>query len=431
MKKVYYGRFGKIKIMKMIDIFKKYVPNPLSRETNYSDLIKKSTAVVETFRFINIIRNIIFILVLGFGLIVFVKALTFEILVLMGFGIIYSILIGFIKYLKIKKLSSIKDKTDGRQLKKILIVNEYHALFVSLVGFVVCAFSLSLIYIHFDIELWEYVIKYFGYDLWWIFIFLFVVFRCTNLILKLWRIQIIKKIDDNKNIAQISQSLSLINKKLNLINFVPIILIILLVLFLIGIPLYIVLIFFGFTVIMTVLSIIEIKRVGKIDFSTESPVEKEKFITLKPGEKIVGSVFGIMNLKRTGFAVLGVGKTEKAENSLLITDDRLIFVQFPTPGDNKIVDNMAYSDINFFWNRDEIKKSGQNKIENMSLGEIVKQYSTSGISFDEIAKLTLRKMEFSIVTKTNEEYKYLFMDTEYIEPLKEWLQTYLGERFSG
>jgi len=85
--------------------------------------------------------------------------------------------------------------------------------------------------------------------------------------------------------------------------------------------------------------------------------------------------------------------------------------------------------MNFFWNRGEIKEKGQQIIENISLEEIVKRYGIDAILFDEISNLALRKMEFSILTKTNQTYKYLFMDREYVEPLREWLRAYLKEKF--
>lgn len=68
-------------------------------------------------------------------------------------------------------------------------------------------------------------------------------------------------------------------------------------------------------------------------------------------------------------------------------------------------------------------------IGSMPLEKIIKQYGIDGISFNEIANLTLKKMEFSILTNTNQKYKYLFIDREYVEPLKQWLQTYLKGKF--
>jgi len=418
--------------MDIKNLFKKYTPNPLSSETTLPDLSKKSEVIVETFSFAGIIRNIIFLVIAGFVLSSFFKVPANVIGILIGFEILSSLLIAYVKYRKIKSLSSITPAADGRSFKKIVVTREYYALVTGIVGLITSVISVGLILLFFgqqlsDLFVQNSVIKNLNIKY---VIFFFVGFRLLDLLVKLIRYQIIKGVEENENLAQVNQSFSLINKKFELITFVPGTSVLLVALFLIGIPGYIILIFFGFVLLMVIFSIVEIKRISKVDLSIQTPAENVKNLTLIPGEKIIiGTIFGIMNLKRTGFAFLGVGKTTKPENTLMITDSRLLFVQIPIPGSNKIIDGTVYGDMNFFWNRGEIKEKGQQMIEGMSIDEIVKQYGIDAIAFDEIASLTLKKMEFYILTNTNQQYKYLFMDREYVEPLKQWLKEYLKEKF--
>lgn len=407
------------------------MPNPLSDQTTLPDLSKKSEVIVETFSFAGIIRNLIFLIIAGFVLSNFFKVPANVVGILIGFEILSSSIIAYVKYRKIKSLSLITPADGGRSFKKIAVTREYYSLVTGIVGFIASAVSVALILIFFgqqlsDLFVQNSVIKNLNIKY---VIFFFVIFRLLDLLVKLMRYQAVKGIKENENLAQVNQSLSLINKKFELIAFIPGAAVLLFALFLIGIPGYIILIFSCFVFLLVVFFVIEITRIGKVDLSIQIPAENVKNLTLIPGEKIIGAIFGILNLKRTGFSFLGVGKTTKPENTLLITDNRLIFVQIPIPGSNKIVDGAAYSDMNFFWNRGEIKEKGRQMIEKMSLEEIVKQYGIGGISFDEITSLTLKKMEFFILTNANQKYKYLFMDREYIEPLKQWLRACLKDKF--
>jgi len=413
------------------DLFKKFVPNPVDSESTLPGLIKESAVIVETFSFAGVIRNTVVLFIAGFVLTRFFQVPANVISILIGFEIFSSLLIASIRYRKIRSLSSITAAADGRSFKKIVVTREYYGLITGIVGFITSAISVGLVFTLFGQQLSNLLIqnevikdiavKY--------LILLFVVFRLFDLIGKLIRYQLIRGVKESENLAQVNQSFSLVNKRFRLIASVPGMSVALLVLFLIGIPGYAVATFSGLFVLLVVMSVIELRRIGKVDLSVQSSAENLRNFTIRPEERIVGTLFGIMNRKRTGFAFLGVGKTTRPENTLLITDSRLLFVEMPIPGNNKIVDGAVYSDMNLFWNRGEIREKGQRIVESMSLEEIAKQYGIDEVLFDEIANLKVEKMEFTILTNANQKYGYLFMDREYVEPLKQWLRTYLKGKF--
>jgi len=413
------------------DLLKKLIPNPLDSESTLPGLLKQADVAVETVSFVGIIRNIVFLAIAGFVLSNFLQVPSNVVGVLIGFEILSSLLIAYTKYRKVRSLSSITPAADGISLKRIVVTREYYSLITGIVALSTSTISVGLIFFLFGQQLsnlsiqneviQDLALKY--------LILLFVVFRVLNLIVKLIRYRLFSGVKENENIAQVNQSLSLVKKKLELVASVPGMSVTLVVLFLIGIPGYAVSIFAGIFVLRVVSSLIELRRIGKVDLSVQTSGENLRNITLRPGEKIVGTLFGIMNSQRTGYAFLGVGKTTKPENTLLVTDGRLLFVEIPIPGSNKIVDGVTYSDMNFFWNRGEIREKGQRIVESMSLEEIARQYGIVEVSFDEIANLRLEETLLTIRTNASQKHEYLFMDREYLEPLKQWLRAGLKGKF--
>jgi len=415
------------------DRFRKLVPNPLDSESSLPGLSKKSAVILETVNFARVIRNIVILVIAGFVLTRFLQVPSDVISILIGFEVFSLILIASIRYRTLRSLSSIAVAADGRNLKKIAVTREYYGLITGTVGVITSVISVGLIFFLFGQQLSNLFIqgdvirdlapKY--------LILLFAVFRSFDLIVKLIRYRLFRAVkEEEENLAQVNQSLSLVKKRLELIALVPGLSVALVVLFSIGIPGYAIAIFTGIFLLLVVSSLIELRRIGRVDLSVQPSVENLRNITIGPDERIVGSLFGIMNLKRTGIAFLGVGNTTKPENTLLITDRRLLFVETPIPGSNRIVDGTAHADMSFFWNRGEISAKGQRMVESMPLEEIARQYGIDELAFDEIANLELDKTEFTILTNANQKYRYLFMDREYVEPLKQWLRTYLKGKFT-
>ena len=177
-----------------------------------------------------------------------------------------------------------------------------------------------------------------------------------------------------------------------------------------------------------------IKKNGENNKIDESVVQHK--IENYQDEKIIGSVFGIMKtatgfkdmLKPMGASFLGSGKTYFPENSLLITNYRLLMMQIPISGGNKIVGKTNYVSQNFFFNRGEIKQKGEQILKTNSLSQILK-LATNDVLFRDIKTVTLKQTKIIIEKVTKEKFGYVCMDREYIEPLKKLLRVYLRDRF--
>jgi hypothetical protein len=304
--------------------------------------------------------------------------------------------------------------------------------------------SIALIFVFFSTEISNFVVQNVPANLpiktesLKYILFVFVIFRVFEFIMKLVRYNWIKKLKETDDFAQVNQEYVLIEKKLELIKFIPGMSIILLLIFLIGIPYWIPLIFAGFMLLMVLLSIIELKRIKNVQFENkgiDSSIVQHKIENYQ-NEQIAGAVFGIMKtatgfkdmFKPMGSSVLGSGKTYFPENSLLLTNYRLLMIQIPVSGGNKIVGKNDYVSQNFFFNRGEIRQKGEQMLKTNSIPKFL-QLATNDVLYRDIKTVTLKQTKIIIEKLSGDKLGYVFMYREYIEPLKKLLQFYLKEKF--
>ena len=220
----------------------------------------------------------------------------------------------------------------------------------------------------------------------------------------------------------------------------------LVILFFLKVPFFIPLIFGGFMILMLILSIIELKRIKNVKFrenQSKEYVDIDKTtiqhqIMSYQNEQIVFSIFGILKtaasfkdiFKPFGSATLGAGKTYFPENTLFVTNYRLLLVQVPVSGGNKIVGEVDYVQNNFFYNRSEIRQKGEQMLKTMGLTQIL-SYAMNDFLYSDIKLVTLKGNAQIIIEKNNgEKYSCTFLDKEYAEPLKKALSFYLKEKFT-
>ena len=390
--------------------------------------------------FVTIIKNVIFLLVLAFVLAVFFKISVPIIAILIGMEILITAIAGYIKVKKITAVYSIGTQDNAQSYRTILITSEYYELIKAVFGLATSIVSVSLIFALFSREISTFVIQNIPIQsgLLKYFILVFVIFRLFDFIVRFVRYGWIKNLKISDDLAQVNQEYQLIGKRLELIKFIPGVSVILLIIYLIGIPFLIPLIFGGFMLLMVILSIIELKRIKNISFEDKkidtSIVQHP--ISEYQDEQISSSVFGIMKtaaglkdvFKPFGMSVLGSGKTYYPENTLLITNYRILLIQVPITGGNKIVGETDYVPQNFFFNRGELRQKGEELLKTNSLPQILK-LATNDVLYNDIKTLTLKQTQIIIEKVSGEKLSYVFMDREYIDSLKQLFQLYLKERF--
>jgi len=422
----------------------KISPNPFDKDSKLSDLAKKGELIKEGLSFIVPIKNIIFLTILGIVLIAYFKISTAIVAILIGTNILVTLIAGYIKIKEVKAIYSIETQDNVKSYRKLLITNEYWELIKSIFGVIVNGISIALIFVFFYSEISNFVVQNIPANLpikiegLKYIIFVFVVFRIFEFVMKLIRYNWIKNLKESDDFAQVNQEYVLIEKKLELIKFIPEMSVILLVIFLIGIPYWIPLIFAGFMLLMVLLSIIELKRIKNVEFDNkriDTSIVQHKIESYQ-NEQVAGAVFGIMKtatgfkdmFKPMGSSLLGSGKTYFPENSLLLTNYRLLIVQIPVSGGNKIVGKTDYVSQNFFFNRGEIRQKGEQMLKTNSISQFL-QLATNDVLYSDIKTVTLKQTKITIEKLSGDKLGYVFIDKEYIEPLKKLLQLYLKEKF--
>lgn len=427
--------------MDPISIVKNTIPNPFSEQSTLSGLVKKGELLKEGVSVVRIIKNLLFLDVIAFALVTFFNIPIPIITAIVGAEIFITLIRAYLTLQKIKAISAIGTEENALSYRNILITSEYYDVLKAILGLVTSSISIMLVFLLFSTELSNISIPNIPIqsDLMRYSIVIFVLYRLFDFIMRAVRYGLIKQLKQSNDLAQINQEFQVIDKKLEIIKFIPAMSAILFIVYLIGIPLFIPLIFGGFMILMIVLSITELKRIQNISFDNKTIDRStvQHSIVQYQGEQIVCSVFGIMKtaaslsdvFKPFGESVFGSGKMYYPENTLLITNYRIILVQVPVTGGNKIVGGTDYVTQNFYFNRAEIKQKGEELLKINSLTQVL-QFVTNDVLYNNIKTLKLKQTQIIIEKTTGEKLSYIFIDKEYIDPIKQALQTYLKEKFT-
>ena len=441
--------------MDLKEILKNTIPNPLSEQSTLSNLDKKTLLIEEGWSFTTLIRNVLFLLIAAFVLVVHFKISASIVVILVGTEVLITAATGYIRFRKIKSINAIETLDNAKSYRNLLITSEYYELIKAIFGFVANGVSVVLILLLFSREVSNIVRQVLTlarevstFDIQGIpiqtgllkySILIFVVFRGFDFIKRVIRYKSIKNLKESDDYAQMNQEYELMVMKFGLMEYIPWMGVILLILFLIKIPLFFPLIFGGLMFLMVVLSLIELQRLKNIDFNNKEidATVVQHAILEYVDEQIAGSVFGIMKVTigfkdlfkpRVSYA-FGTGKNFYPENSLLVTNHRILLIQVPMTGGNKIVGNVDYVLQNFLFNRGEIKQKGEEILKTNSLPQILK-LATNDVLFNDIKALSLPKGKIIIEKISGEKLGYAFMDLEQFDLLKQLLQPYLKERFT-
>ncbi len=394
------------------------VPNPFDKESTLTSLAQKAEIIKELVGLRFFFRNLVFLILTSVIFIAYFKISTPLIGIIFGVEILIQFVFFFIKSSKIKTLY----KLDSSNFKQFVVKKEYYNLIHSVVGF----FSDLFIAVILLTSLTDLLNsqQFFNIPIQTI-VFMFVVFRFFELIINWIRYKSFLKIEEKETFAEINQQVVVIEQKLGITKFVPQMSVLLFIFWYISIPPYIIAIFGGILILMIIISIFTIRRISHVQLSQEAISQPtEQILEANQNERVLGAVYGIMNLQTSGSSFLGVGKMKKTENTLLITKDRLLFVQIPATGGSNIVGDISYSETNFFWNRNEIRKKGE-KLVNSGLQQLLNSVPLSyEIPYIKIQEMVLDKMKVKITTTEGKKYSYVFMDREYIDLIKNLLQNW-------
>lgn len=439
---------------------KDLIPNPYSNKESLAGFIKKIVTISSWISFVSAAKQIIVLIA-----IVFIVRITFNIptlplailFVLEFITILVSLVISF---LKIKEVNKVNYQTDALSSWKILLINQYYATLTSVVsaitniiGVFCFIFILESGVINLSIPL--SVIPYIEYFL------LFIIFLILcGVVMSLAKYSLTKKIPSDSDIASLDKNYSLVNIKFSIIkNIIVVVIGILLVSVLLfpGIisleltiffrPLLLFFIpFFIFIILFVVYDFFSYKKLKKLNVNNSTNIllgnqnNQENLTKLSEyqNEKILGSIFGIgrsmasfkdiFSLKMGSYQFLGVGQNFVPENTLLITNYRMLFIQVPMTGGDKVIGSNDYTMENMLFNRSEIVQKGEELLKNNSISQMASLVRNE-VLYKDIANLTFNKFIININKVNGEKLRYAFLDKEYADILNKILPEYLGDKF--
>lgn len=424
----------------MKNSFKDIFSNPFSQESSLEHFDKQIAVLGEILSIKGLPRKVISLLVLATLAVLYFKIPTPIVVIIFGVEILFLLISGYFKLEKAKSILKI-DTQEGPKayLTRLITSTKYNAK-ISTLGTLASIVSVSLVLTFFSEEISNFVLEIFSYptNILKLLLFIFIGFKLFKLLLELLKYQWVKNIQNKDDYAKINQDYQIIQKKLDLINLAVTMSCILLVLYLINIPFYIPLIFTGFLFILIVSSIIELRRIKGINLVNplkENNSKKSLPVKINKDEEIILPIFGIMKtsvdlksaLEPFGISFLGKGKVLSPENSLLITNKRLLFIQVPMTGGDNIVGETNYVVNNFFYNKKELLTNGEELLRTQSLPQIL-QLVKKEIPYEEIKTVILKENKLIIEKTSGEKFGYFFMEKEYLNVIKETLIQFLGDK---
>ncbi|MES2213955.1 MAG: hypothetical protein V4465_00985 [Patescibacteria group bacterium] len=327
------------------------LPNPLSDKSTITGLYKKLGVLTGGLSLALQIKKLIFLLILFPVLVSVFKFLIPTALAFIGTQLVASLISIYLTYAQTRAIANIISGSETERMKYLAVQGTYYEL-LSILAHAIFGVVWLYLFLHFfqsdtQVSLGMLRSALSGFN---VFIVAFVAFMLFDFFIQLVEFNLLKKFDTAYNIAEFTQRLQILSQKIDLFRSGVLSVSLLFCFYVIRVPFLFIMIGGSVMTLFFLLSWITLRRVARVNLAVRTPTEPI-FISIVPGEKIIDAVFGILNQKSWGYSFLGSGKFSKPENALLITDHRMLFVQVPMPGGDKMVSGTVNMEDNFFWNR--------------------------------------------------------------------------------
>lgn len=420
-------------------------PNPFDKTSNLAKLEQKGQVLEEVLLVPMFVRSLVMTVVLGLLFVLYFKVDPVLYIVIA----LVETLITFIRVLykneKIKAIKKINVENNDEAYPRLKKLQQKLDLQQKILNIALNIPVFLLIFLIFYEEIVQFVLKQVSPQLKTtidlenvkLSVILIIIVQVVNLAVYIFKYKEIDSLNEDLKLAEFNLQFTLVENKFRVVEWTLNLLLIFIVVYLFGAPLWILLIFFVWGMFIISLQAIQNKRQKgmKLDNNLNESLTL-KNVNILSDEKLVGSIFGINRTirdlndisKPAGYSFMGVGKNLQPENTLIITNYRLLFIQVPVTGGDNIINEVNYASQNFFYNRSEIIKNGQELLNNNSLAELTK-YALRNILFTDVKTLTMKYSLLTIEMLDGDKVGYVFLDKEYIEPTKMIFSEYLKEKF--
>ena len=153
-------------------------------------------------------------------------------------------------------------------------------------------------------------------------------------------------------------------------------------------------------------------------------------------ESVSGAVFGIQKIATEAPDIRALGRSARTartkkdpENSLILTNRRLLFIQVPVEASPPSPKKTGAGREDCFSHLAEIREKGSEMLKARPLSEVVR-HGTRDFAYGDIRQATLKGVVLGLEFNGGGKASYFFMDRAYAETLKNILPQHLGERFA-
>lgn len=198
------------------------------------------------------------------------------------------------------------------------------------------------------------------------------------------------------------------------------------VLILLGTPWYMPLAAIVIFASMVALSLQEYKRIAGA--AVVLPI-KHIEVPRYPGEHIVVSIFGVMKTGTISTASLGVGQAANPENSLLLTNERMLWIQVPVSGAGMVIGDMDYTVQNMLFNRSELRQKGTEMLAKNTIEQILSEHIIRSLPYTMINSVEIKSYSILVACTDGTSLEYLIIDRDYLSTLQQSLKDIFKERY--
>jgi hypothetical protein len=169
-----------------------------------------------------------------------------------------------------------------------------------------------------------------------------------------------------------------------------------------GIPLWFPAIFFGATALAFVISVVRARRIAGIDLN---PARFETGrVRLEPGEFVVDFFSPVMRsgVYYGGSSLLGKGTRRSPENTMVLTDRRILLVTAPLPSWGQFVSDEDIDTLDTVFARKEVRDKAGEMVSLLSSGDGVATFQSDfAVRIDEIVKMKFHQLQRSVEFTTS------------------------------
>jgi len=249
----------------------------------------------------------------------------------------------------------------------------------------------------------------------------------------IFKYNMLKKMSAQSDYAKVSIKQSLVETQLRLIFYFPIIALIIIIASFRIVPLYIPLGIIGLLTLFFLLTLLQVKQLKNFNEKKFCVNPIGKNIQPIPNEQIVACVYGITRMDanigqffRQAKYQLKTMKKLFSENTLIITDSRLLFLEIPVTLDENM--NASFTYQSFIFNREKIQREAEKLLSLNSLDQMLK-YTKNELQYSDIQGLNFKQFQIIFTRNNGEKLKYGYMDAKYTDILKKYLKSYIGSKF--